>query len=80
MGYYSAVHRLEAGMSVRGVRGRTVGTVAVVHSSCFEVATQDRGGRICLRQDALFNVDKEVTLICSKEDVERYRCLHHAPP
>ena len=70
-------------MTVSGIRGRRVGVVAVVREQCYEVRRDEvEGGPICLTAESLFTVEKRdgVTLVCSKDDVERYRCAQHALP
>ncbi len=67
-------------MAVFGIRGRRVGRVAAIKDDCFEV-TRERadGGPICLTPDAIFTVGaRDVTLVCEKSEVERYRCPAHA--
>lgn len=63
-------------MMVVGIRGRRVGVVTLLRPSCFEVKRPpEEGPAICLKPEAIFNVDKEgITLICAKEDIERYLC------
>lgn len=66
-----------------GIRGRRVGVVTVVREQCYEVGRDvTEGGPICLTAESLFTVDKRegITLVCSKDDVERYRCPRHALP
>ena len=67
-------------MAVFGVANRKVGTVKLVRESCFEVSRLARdGGPLCLSFDSIFTVeDREgVTLICMKDEIERYRCPVH---
>ena len=78
-----SMQRLQAGMVVFGISGRRIGTVGVVHKECFEVhrPREDGGDTICLKAEALFTVDGKVgaTLVCGKEEVERYMHLPHEP-
>ena len=70
----------KAGMAVFAVNGRRIGEVREVREACFEVAREKRaGGDICLLRDALFTVEERegVSLVCSREEVERYRCGEH---
>lgn len=69
-------------MAVFGVANRKVGTVKLVNERCFEVARLARdGGPLCLTLDSVFTVDERdgVTLMCMKDEVERYRCPEHSP-
>ena len=67
-------------MAVFSVSGRRVGVVRQVREAFFEVTREARdGGPIWLLNDSLFTVDEAdgVTLVCSKEEVGRYRCPEH---
>lgn len=67
-------------MTVSGIRGRRLGKVGAIRDDCFEVRREDAdGGPINLTQEALFNVEPRdgATLVCSNDDIDRYRCPAH---
>jgi hypothetical protein len=69
-------------MAVFGISGRRVGVVKEIGDHCFAVARDEADGRpICLTSESIFTVDRRggVTLVCSREDVERYECTEHSP-
>lgn len=67
-------------MPVFSVSGRRIGSVIEARESCFQVGRDKRdGGDICLQNDSIFTVEDAdgVTLMCAREEVERYRCGEH---
>lgn len=76
-----SMQRLHPGMAVFGIRGRRVGKVGTIYDDCFEVVREKAdGGPICLTPESIFTVEaRDVTLVCEKTDVERYRCPQHTP-
>ena len=77
-----AMHQIEPGMAVHGVRGFRIGIVTNLFEECFQVQRpREDGDPICIKSEAIFTVDKRdgVTLICSRKDVGRYsHPLHSA--
>ncbi len=75
------MQRLQPGMAVFGIAGRRVGRVGEIREDCFEVLREAAdGGVICLKPDAIFTVEaRDVTLVCEKAEVDRYKCVPHTP-